>query len=166
MTCDRLTNGNLCKGCKTQCYRWFFGLDGREFIFHDHIFAALHFTNSAAWRAALPCRIFCCFFIHPTAAPRGAPACAPGPVMLGSVFRICDFEKAFKSSVNEWFRSVVFRFWVTHCRCHEDFRGAIQERLNSIARPLQRPCNFILSRFCLIYKECVLRDGLWPLKNC
>lgn len=43
-----------------------------ELMFHYWIFAALHFTNSAAWRAALPCRICCRFFIHPAAGPRGA----------------------------------------------------------------------------------------------
>jgi len=75
--------------------------------------------QTAPFEEGLPCRIFCCFFIHPTAAPRGAQACAPGPVMLGSVLWICDSQKVSESRGNDSIRHLAFRFWVTHCRSQE-----------------------------------------------
>ena len=57
-----------------------------ELMFRYWIFAALHFTNSAAWRAALPCRICCRFFIHPTAGPRGARGSRTRPSGGGKCF--------------------------------------------------------------------------------
>ena len=72
-----------------------------ELMFRYWIFAALHFTNSAAWRAALPCRICCRFFIHPAAGPRGA---------RGSRTQPGDGGKCF------W--GYTFHFQEFHCRHH------------------------------------------------
>ena len=50
-------------------------------------FEALYFTNSAALRAALPCKISSCLPIHPgRTLPIHPTACAPNPVRIWKCF--------------------------------------------------------------------------------
>ncbi len=59
-------------------------------------FEALYFTNSAALRAALPCKISSCLPIHPgRTLPVHPTACAPNPVRIWKCF---FFERSHRNT--------------------------------------------------------------------
>jgi len=79
---------------------WLFGLDWRSWCFIIG-FLKHCILQTAPFEKGLPCRIFCCFFIHPAAGPRGARGSRTHPGDGGKFF---------------W--GYTFHFQEFHCRHH------------------------------------------------